>query len=233
MIKMKLDKLIMTLDKQQVKLLEEMCISVDYNDHIIGPKSKKECHLLDKINTGLLHRGFSVLLFDKSNKLLVTWRSNAKITFPGYITNTCCSHPLYNNLEMEENDTIGVKRAVQRRLRAELGIDVAIDKMQYMTRFLYKSSSNCRIWGENEIDYIVVIKLNKDISLNPNPNEVKDFIYVAEDNLLDFLSKAKLREERISPWFQLIIDKFLFTYWRNINNLKLVQDCHTIYNFYD
>lgn len=42
--------------------------------------------------------------------------------FPGYFTNSRCSHPLYNPAELEENDAIGVRRAAQRHLQAELGI---------------------------------------------------------------------------------------------------------------
>lgn len=49
-------------------------------------------------------------------------RSDEKITFPGYITNTCCSHPLHNDEELEEYQNIGVKRAAKRRLSYELGI---------------------------------------------------------------------------------------------------------------
>ncbi|PNJ08454.1 IDI1 isoform 3, partial [Pongo abelii] len=71
---------------------------------------------------GLLHRAFSVFLFNTENKLLLQQRSDAKITFPGCFTNTCCSHPLSNPGELEENDALGVRRAAQRRLKAELGI---------------------------------------------------------------------------------------------------------------
>ncbi|PNI17455.1 LOW QUALITY PROTEIN: IDI1 isoform 5, partial [Pan troglodytes] len=71
---------------------------------------------------GLLHRAFSVFLFNTENKLLLQQRSDAKITFPGCFTNTCCSHPLSNPAELEESDALGVRRAAQRRLKAELGI---------------------------------------------------------------------------------------------------------------
>lgn len=72
--------------------------------------------------SGLLHRAFSVFLFNTENKLLLQQRSDAKITFPGYFTNSCCSHPLNVPGELEENNAMGVKRAAQRRLKAELGI---------------------------------------------------------------------------------------------------------------
>ncbi|XP_032122055.1 isopentenyl-diphosphate Delta-isomerase 1 isoform X3 [Sapajus apella] len=110
------------LDKQQVQLLAEMCILIDENDNKIGAETKKNCHLNENIDKGLLHRAFSVFLFNTENKLLLQQRSDAKITFPGCFTNTCCSHPLSNPGELEENDALGVKRAAQRRLKAELGI---------------------------------------------------------------------------------------------------------------
>ena len=69
---------------------------------------------------GLLHRAFSVFLFDSSNKLLLQQRSDAKITFPAYFTNTCCSHPLF--LSEEREGELGVRRAARRKLNQELGI---------------------------------------------------------------------------------------------------------------
>lgn len=110
------------LDEQQVQLLAEMCILIDENDRRIGADTKKNCHLNENIDRGLLHRAFSVFLFNTENKLLLQQRSNAKITFPDCFTNTCCSHPLSHPLELEENDAIGVRRAAQRRMKAELGI---------------------------------------------------------------------------------------------------------------
>lgn len=124
---------------------------------------------------GLLHRAFSVFIFNSEEKLLLQQRSDAKITFPGQwqihkpcsltiipntpvihwdtrdhmkhnnlrtlmagivnmfnypcvcaragcFTNTCCSHPLHTDSELEEKEAIGVRRAAQRRLKAELGI---------------------------------------------------------------------------------------------------------------
>ncbi|XP_070926654.1 isopentenyl-diphosphate Delta-isomerase 1 isoform X3 [Macaca nemestrina] len=70
------------LDKQQVQLLAEMCILIDENDNKIGAETKKNCHLNENIEKGLLHRAFSVFLFNTENKLLLQQRSDAKITFP-------------------------------------------------------------------------------------------------------------------------------------------------------
>ena len=178
------------LDPKQVELLNEECIVVDENDIALGSKSKKECHLMTNIEKGLIHRAFSVLLFNSSGEFLLTQRSDAKITFPSYITNTCCSHPLYTDLERDETDAIGVKRAAQRRLQLELGIDslkIPLKDFKYLTRFLYKAPSG-GLWGEHEIDYTLV--LQKDVTLNPDPNEVKSYKYVSKDEFLSYLSQS-------------------------------------------
>ena len=109
-------------DREQVRLMEEQCILVDENDRALGPDSKKSCHLNVNIDSGKLHRAFSVFLFDSSGKLLLQQRSKVKITFPEHFANTCCSHPLHCPAELEEAEQLGVRRAAQRKLNHELGI---------------------------------------------------------------------------------------------------------------
>ena len=106
----------------QEQYLEEKCIVVNDQDEVIGEASKRECHLNSNIKKGMLHRAFSVFLFSNNEELLLQQRSDAKITFPGRFTNTCCSHPLSCPQELEENDFLGVRRAAQRKLHHELGI---------------------------------------------------------------------------------------------------------------
>ena len=110
------------MDKIQEKLLEEKCILVNDNDQAVGEATKRECHLNSNIEKGMLHRAFSVFLFNNKNELLLQQRSDAKITFPGRFTNTCCSHPLSFAEELDEKNCIGVRRAAQRKLEHELGI---------------------------------------------------------------------------------------------------------------
>lgn len=55
-----------------------------------------------------------------------------------------------------------------------------------MTRILYTAPSDQK-WGEQEIDYVLVIK--KDVELNPNPNEVKECVYVSRNDLKDFVGE--------------------------------------------
>ncbi|KAJ8278040.1 hypothetical protein GJAV_G00083130 [Gymnothorax javanicus] len=217
------------LDEKQVQLLAEMCILIDENDRKTGADSKKNCHLNSNIDKGLLHRAFSVFLFNNEEKLLLQQRSEAKITFPGCFTNTCCSHPLYTAAELEEQDAIGVRRAAQRRIEAELGIpqsQVPPDEMTYLTRIHYKAQSD-GIWGEHEIDYILFMQ--KDVELDPDPNEVKSYCYVTKEELKDMLSRAKRGELKITPWFRLIAETFLFRWWDNLQNLKQFVDHQKIH----
>ena len=110
---------------------------------------------MTNINKGLLHRAFSVFLFDDQNRLLLQQRASGKITFPDMWTNTCCSHPLGVPNETGSNlpDSIeGVKRAAQRKLDHELGIkkeQVPIDKFRFLTRIHYMAPSDGK-WGEHE-----------------------------------------------------------------------------------
>jgi len=138
----------------QAALMEEMCILVDENDKVVGADTKKNTHLMANITgRNLLHRAFSIFLFDSQNRLLLQQRADEKITFPGYWTNTCCSHPLNKRDEMEESaDHIGVRRAAQRKLFHELGIaaeQVPLDQFEYLTRIHYLAPSD-GLWGEHE-----------------------------------------------------------------------------------
>lgn len=75
---------------------KDTCILVNEADDILGSASKAEAHRFNpKQPHGLLHRAFSVFLFDSQKRLLLQRRADSKITFPGVWTNTCCSHQLY------------------------------------------------------------------------------------------------------------------------------------------
>jgi len=120
---------------------------------------------MSNINSGLLHRAFSVFLFDSSNRLLLQQRASEKITFPDMWTNTCCSHPLGVPTETGadlETAVMGVKRAAQRKLYHELGIKkehVLIENFKFLTRIHYLAPSDGK-WGEHEsITYGLVLHL--------------------------------------------------------------------------
>ncbi|XP_042876862.1 isopentenyl-diphosphate Delta-isomerase 1-like [Penaeus japonicus] len=216
------------IDPQQFALLEEQCILVDENDTNIGAASKRDCHLMQN-GTSPLHRAFSVFLFNNSGELLVHRRSDAKITFPGHYTNTCCSHPLHTPKEMEEEDAWGVRIAAQRRLEFELGIpqeQAQPEDFTYLTRIHYASPSNGR-WGEHEMDYILFLR--GDVSVSPNENEVQDVRYVKREDFSRFLSGLQDSEVPITPWFRLIAQKFLPLWWKNLDDIGKFIDHRQIH----
>ncbi|KAJ3333924.1 isopentenyl-diphosphate delta-isomerase idi1 [Blyttiomyces sp. JEL0837] len=216
-------------DEEQIRLMEEMCIVVDENDVAIGAETKKNCHLMTKINEGLLHRAFSVFLFNSEGKLLLQQRADEKITFPGYFTNTCCSHPLAVKDEVEEEDQMGARRAAQRKLWHELGIpaeQVPLEKLKFLTRIHYLAGSD-GLWGEHEIDYIFIIQA--DVTSNPNPNEIKSLKYVSKAELQEIFETAEEKGILLTPWFRIIVEGFLYKWWDNLDKLESFKDEKTIH----
>ena len=192
---------------------------------------------MKNINEGLLHRAFSCFLFDSKNRLLLQQRASEKITFPDMWTNTCCSHPLGIPGETGADlDTAiqGVRRAAQRKLDQELGIEarqVPLEKFQFLTRIHYKAPSNGK-WGEHEsktlcslviddwiltecstVDYILFIKA--DVDHTPNPNEVQASRYVSEEELKAMFTDSTLK---FTPWFKLICESMLFEWWEHLDH---------------
>ncbi|KAG7163487.1 isopentenyl-diphosphate Delta-isomerase 1-like isoform X2 [Homarus americanus] len=216
------------IDPQQYALLDEPCILVDENDTNIGTASKRDCHLMQN-GSSLLHRAFSVFLFNKTGELLVHRRSDAKITFPGHYTNTCCSHPLHTPQETIEDNVWGIRHAAQRRLEFELGIpreQAMPGDFTYLTRIHYASPSD-GMWGEHEMDYILF--LQRDVSVNPNENEVQDVRYVKREDFNIFLKGLRDSNIPITPWFSLIAEKFLPLWWKNLDNLHKFTDHNQIH----
>ena len=185
-------------DSVQESLMAEAVIQVTEHDEVIGPISKFDSHF----GVGKYHRAFSVLLFDSSGRLLLQKRASHKITFPGVWANSCCSHPLYSEDEMELNNALGVKRAAIRKLEQELGIhpsQVPIEKFDFVTKMRYQSRQD-EEWIEREVDHCLVI--HADVELNPNPNEVEEIKWVSKDKLEEMLVAES--EEIIAPWFRCI-----------------------------
>ena len=136
-------------DSEQISLMSEAVIIVDENDQIVTEASKVSAHY----QAGLLHRAFSVLLFDSEKRLLLQKRADDKVTFPGVWANSCCSHPLSSDLESESVNSMGVKRAAIRKLHQELGIeprDIDIDDFHFITKMMYSARMNAD-WIEREI----------------------------------------------------------------------------------
>ncbi|XP_036044915.1 isopentenyl-diphosphate Delta-isomerase 1 isoform X2 [Onychomys torridus] len=173
-----------------------------------------------------------ILIDENDNKIGADTKKNCHLNEnidKGCFTNSCCSHPLSNPGELEENNAIGVKRAAQRRLKAELGIpleEVDPNEMHYLTRIYYKAQSD-GIWGEHEIDYILFLK--KNVTLNPDPNEIKSYLYVSKEELKEIMKKAASGEIKLTPWFKIIVDTFLFKWWDNLNHLSQFVDHEKIH----
>jgi len=212
---------------QQAFMAREQCIRVDEDDRVIGHASKLECHT----GHGLLHRAFSVLLFDLEGRLLLQRRSAHKITFPLMWANTCCSHPLFVADELAEVPPgIGAKRAAQRKLLHELGISprqIPLDNFVYLTRILYQAPSDAEWkWSENEIDYILVFVGAVDVT--PNPEEVAETRYITRDELAAMFADP-VQAATVAPWMLAIGRRFLFRWWDALLQQRAAGDIAAVY----
>ena len=198
------DNALVEHDASQSDMMQEMCIVVDSDDKMTGALSKLECHY----KGGVRHRAFSVLLYDKSNRMLLQKRSAEKITFPAIWANSCCSHPL--NIEGENGDSKeGVIVAARRKLEQELGIPASITEgweFQHIGRMEYSCRWN-EEWIEREIDHVLVVTADVDVS--PNSNEISDVIWADKEQIQRMMDgEGEWGDEVISPWFRLL--------WNNI-----------------
>jgi isopentenyl-diphosphate delta-isomerase len=100
-------------------------ILVDAADREVGFLSKEACHR----GEGILHRAFSVFLFNAAGEVLLQQRSAAKPLWPLHWSNSCCSHPRRGE---------SVETAARRRVREELALECSLDflyKFEYQARF--------------------------------------------------------------------------------------------------
>lgn len=219
-------------------MIKDECILVDEADNITGHANKYLSHRFEAGQPrGLLHRAFSVFLFNSENKLLLQQRAASKITFPRVWTNTCCSHPLhgYSPTEVDSpadvasGSTPGAKRAAVRKLLHELGIpseQLPLDRFKYLTRLHYCAADTGTWgpqaeWGEHEMDYILFIRA--DVTLAPNPEEVMDTKYVTLPELRQMMQPSS--GLLWSPWFRIIAENFLEKWWQNLDE-TLTTDKH-------
>ena len=215
---------------QDDMMKKDQCILLDGDDNMIGHSSKVASHQFnEETSRGLLHRAFSVFLFDQEGKLLLQQRAANKITFPDVWTNTCCSHPLYGYepSEVDEAKDVargkvdGVINAAIRKLEHELGVPVdtiAPKKFKYLTRLHYWAADVVTHgpkspWGEHEIDYILFVQA--DVPLNPNPEEVGGVKYVTQKELKEQMEPSS--GLLWSPWFRIIAEQFLPYWWKDLN----------------
>ncbi|RYE24638.1 MAG: isopentenyl-diphosphate Delta-isomerase [Sphingobacteriales bacterium] len=156
-------------------------LEVNEADEVIGKQEKLYAH-----QQGILHRAFSIFIFNSQGELLLQQRADGKYHCGGLWTNTCCSHPLPNE------DTLA---AAHRRLMEEMGFDC---ELNFVQKFRYKAIMDNSL-VENELDHIYKGVYNGEIC--PNPEEVQAIKYVSWEEL-----QADLQQnpEQYTPWLKLI-----------------------------
>lgn len=161
----------------------EKVILVDTQDNEIGTMEKMEAH-----KKGILHRAFSILLFDETGKVLLQKRSLNKYHSSGLWTNTCCSHPLPGE-KLEE--------ATRRRLREEMGIDL---QPAFAFTFIYRAELDNQL-VEHELDHVFIGTFNGKPEINRN--EVQDWKFVDFTSLKQDLAA---NPDNYTVWFKLIMN---------------------------
>ncbi len=161
----------------------EEVVLVDGSDNPLGVMEKLEAH-----RQGVLHRAFSVLLFNDAGQLLLQRRACDKYHSAGLWTNTCCSHP--RPLE-------NIQQATERRLMEEMGIRVSPD---FLYSFKYKAELDSNL-VEHEYDHVYTGIFNG--TPNINPDEVSDWRYT---DIHEIRNDIDLNPAHYTAWFKLIME---------------------------
>ena len=164
----------------------ERVILVDENDNPLGTMEKMEAH-----EVGVLHRAFSVFIFNSNGEMLLQQRAFSKYHSGGLWTNTCCSHP------REGEATID---AAHRRLREEMGFDCEIKKS---FDFIYKKELDKGL-TEHELDHVFIGQFEG--GFNVNPEEVNAFVYKPVQEILEGIDQAP---ENYTEWFKICLSEVL------------------------
>ena len=159
----------------------EELILVDDNDVETGTLSKAACH----DGEGVLHRAFSLFIFNTRGELLLQQRSAVKRLWPLFWSNSCCSHP-------RAGETMDV--AVDRRLQQELGLS---GELEFIYKFAYQASFG-DLGSEHELCSVFLGRT--DASAVANANEIAGVRYVTAEQLDRELEDEP---ERFTPWFQM------------------------------
>ena len=163
----------------------EKVILVDENDNQVGVMPKLEAH-----QKGLLHRAFSVFIFNSKYELLLQKRASSKYHSGGLWTNTCCSHP------REGEDTLD---AANRRLIEEMGIETSLRKVH---DFIYKAELDNNL-TEHEFDHVFYGIYNEDPIINKD--EADDFKWIDMDSLNEDI---KTNGDNYTIWFKIAFEYF-------------------------
>jgi len=154
---------------------------VDNDDREVGYSPKAGCH--DR--NGLLHRAFSVFVFNRRGEVLLQQRAAGKRLWPLFWSNSCCSHPRRGESMTE---------AVRRRLEQELRISCDLS-------YLYKFEYHARygdVGSEHELCWVYAGY--SDDPVRANGTEVNDCRYISPE---DLDRELETRPERFTPWFKL------------------------------
>jgi isopentenyl-diphosphate delta-isomerase len=157
-------------------------ILVDEGDRSLGHLSKALCHE----GRGVLHRAFSLLIFNGRGELLIQQRAASKRLWPLYWSNSCCSHP-------RASETL--ETATQRRLHEELGINC---RLEYLFKFQYQAQFDAT-GAEHELCSVFIGR--SDARIRANSEEIRDWRWVAPAVLQ---SEIDLQgASTFTPWFML------------------------------
>jgi isopentenyl-diphosphate delta-isomerase len=162
----------------------EKVVLVDKNDKPVGTMEKMEAH-----EKGILHRAFSVFIFNEKNELMLQQRALSKYHSPGLWTNTCCSHP------REGEKTVD---AAHRRMIEEMGFDCDFEEA---FDFIYKADVGQGLF-EHELDHVFIGHSNKQPEVNPE--EVNDWKYMPVNIIR---AEIKSNPENFTVWFRIAFDE--------------------------
>ncbi|TXE12086.1 isopentenyl-diphosphate Delta-isomerase [Seonamhaeicola algicola] len=164
---------------------EEKVILVNENDEQIGLMPKMEAH-----EKALLHRAFSVFVFNDKNELMLQQRALDKYHSPGLWTNTCCSHQRDGETNIE---------AGKRRLMEEMGF---VTELKESISFIYKAPFDNGL-TEHEYDHVLLGSFNKTPTINPS--EVANWKWMPLEAVKVDIA---LNPDTYTAWFKVIFDKF-------------------------
>ena len=177
---------------------DEPLILVNSDDDEVGHQLKAECHDGD----GILHRAFSVFVFNDDNELLLQQRSPGKRLWPGFWANTCCSHPRRGEQTPD---------AARRRLSEELGM---VADLTYLFKFEYHAPFQ-DLGSEFELCWVFVGRSN-DLP-DVNPTEISETRFMSPEAL----DQAMVSEPgQFTPWLKLEWKRLRSDFWQTISELS-------------
>jgi isopentenyl-diphosphate delta-isomerase len=168
----------------------EQVILVNEFDEETGVMEKMEAH-----EKALMHRAFSVFIFNEEGEMLLQQRAARKYHSPNLWTNACCSHP------RPGEDTVN---AAQRRLNEELGFKTPLEKT---FEFTYKALFDNGL-TENEFDHVYTGTY--DGIIRPNPSEVLDYCY---KSMTDIQQSLQTHPHKYTVWFAIAFPRIL-DWWK-------------------